>query len=113
MAVVVLTAPLWVAGWLGGASHWPGTLAVGLHPAAAALAGGGHATLQDPVLYRWSLSGVVEVRPLPWWPATLTFLGLAMVMARAALHSARRPVAAWAGGARARSRARMTLEAER
>ncbi|MEZ4470161.1 MAG: hypothetical protein R3F60_05015 [bacterium] len=113
VGLVVLAAPLWVAGWLGGASHWPGTLAVGLHPAAAALAGSGHATLQDPLLYRWSLSGVVEVRPLPWWPAVVAFLALAAVASWGAVQSARRPVTAWAGGARARSRAPMTLEAER
>lgn len=102
VVLAIGTAPLWLAGWFGLSSFepWPSTLAIGLHPAAAALAGAGRITLQDPVFYTWTLSGVVEVRPLGWLPGTALYLALGVLASLAALRAARRPILAHGGGAR-------------
>ncbi len=101
VALSIVTAPLWLAGWFNTAyGHWPATLAVGLHPAGAALVGAGRVTLQDPVFYIWTLSGVVEVRALGWWPGTALYLGLATIACFFSLRNARRPVAGFGAGAR-------------
>jgi len=69
-ALVVLAAPVWLAFAFGLAPGWLATWIVGLHPAASVLAAAGQSTLQDPVFYTYTLSGVVEVRPLSWgWGA--------------------------------------------
>ena len=64
-----LSAPFWGGIWFGRSSlsPWLATLCVNLNPAVAGLAAAGRSTLQDAILYRLTLSGVVEVRPLPWW----------------------------------------------
>lgn len=98
---VIATAPLWLAGWFNTTyGHWPATLSVGLHPAGAALVGAGRVTLQDPVFYTWTLSGVVEVRALGWWPGTLLYLALGALAYLASLYNARRPTVGFGAGTR-------------
>lgn len=80
VAAVVLVAPLWLAFAFG---QLPGTLAtwtIGLHPAAMVLSAAGQSTLQDPVFYTYTLSGVVEVRPL-WWGWGAAAFGLVALLA--------------------------------
>ncbi len=74
--VVWLTSPLWLAPLFGrtGLAPWLATWSIGLHPATVVLAAFEQPTLQDPVLYRLTLSGVVEVRPLWWGWGALTYL---------------------------------------
>lgn len=82
-AIVVpgLTAPLWLAPLFGQTAVAPAiaTWSIGLHPAATVLGASGLPTLQDPLFYHLTLSGVVEVRPLWWGWGTLFFLGITMV----------------------------------
>lgn len=75
--LLLATAPLWLAPWFGEAlwSPWLASGAVALHPVGATLAAAGLPTLQDPIFYSLSLSGVVEARPMSWvWGAG--FFGL-------------------------------------
>ena len=97
-ALALLTMPLWLAGLFGDAAlaPWPATLSVGLHPAGMALAGAGKAALQDPVFYRWTLSGVVEAYPLSWLYGAAFYMALAALAVGAAIRAARRPVQAFA-----------------
>lgn len=77
---LIFTAPLWLAPFYGlpGLSPWVATYGVGLHPLASALAASGRVTLQDPYFYEWTLSGVLEVRPLGWtWGAGVYALAAA------------------------------------
>lgn len=98
-ALAITTAPLWLAPtyaapltpWLTPLAPSIATLAIGLHPAAATLAAAGHATLQDPIFYTYTLSGVVEVRPLGWPPAAALFTATAILGAIRAIHAVRRP----------------------
>lgn len=91
-ALAVLTAPLWLAPVFGGAgAPWVATLAIGLHPAAATLAAAGQSTLQDPVFYTWTLSGVIEVRPIGWLAGASLFLIAAVLGAARAVRAIRRP----------------------
>lgn len=88
---LLFTAPLWLAPFYGLASlaPWVASCGVGLHPLASALAGAGRVTLQDPYFYQWTLSGVLEVRPLSWaWGAGLYALAAALG-ARLAVRAAR------------------------
>lgn len=95
-ALALLTAPLWLAFAFGGAlAPWIATLAIGLHPAAATLAAAGQSTLQDPVFYTYTLSGVIEVRPIGWLGGAALFTVLALVGALRAIRAIRRPPA-WA-----------------
>ncbi len=92
-ALFVATSPLWLAPFFGqtSAAPWLVSGAVALHPAGAALAAGGLPTLQDPLFYRFTLSGVVEARPLGWvWGATL-FAGTLLIGAASAVRAAGRP----------------------
>ena len=76
-----LSCPLWLAPAFGrtGLAPWLATLTVGLNPAAVVLAAFEQPTLQDPLLYRFTLSGVVEVRPLWWgWGAIVYSVGTAL-----------------------------------
>ncbi len=92
-ALAVLTAPLWLAFAFGQAPGWLATWTVGLHPAATVLAAAGQSTLQDPVFYTYTLSGVVEVRPLSWgWGAAASGLVALLAGARAARAVRRAPV---------------------
>lgn len=90
---LLLTAPLWAAGWFSapGLSHWPASLSVALHPAGMTVAASGQAALQDPVFYRWTLSGVVEARPLGWWIGASFYGFVALCGVGAARRAARRP----------------------
>ncbi len=81
LSLAVWTAPLWLAPWFG-RTEWAPSLAsgaVGYHPAGAALAAAGLPTLQDPVFYEWTLSGVVEALPTPWLHGALFWLTLALL----------------------------------
>jgi hypothetical protein len=97
-ALALLTMPLWLAGLFGQSdwAPWPATLSVGLHPAGMALAGAGKAALQDPIFYRWTLSGVVEAHPLSWLYGAAFYMALAALAVGAAMRAARRPVQAFA-----------------
>lgn len=99
--LILLTAPLWAAGWFSapGLGHWPASLAIALHPAGMVVSATGHAALQDPVFYRWTLSGVVEARPLAWWVGACFHGGLALLGAYAATRAARRPTPSRVGPA--------------
>lgn len=84
--LAVLTAPVWLAFAFGTTelAPWPATLTIGLHPAAATLAAAGQSTLQDPVFYTYTLSGVVEVRPLAWgWGVAVFGLAASVATVRA------------------------------
>ncbi len=92
-ALVLWTAPLWLAPWFGrtALAPWIASGSVAAHPAGAALAAAGFAALQDPVFYRFTLSGVVEARPLSGaWGASL-FTTTALAGAAMAVRAARRP----------------------
>lgn len=92
-ALLVSTAPLWSAFAFGYAPGTVATWAVGLHPAAMVLAAAGQSTLQDPVFYTYTLSGVVEVRPLGWgWGAAAFGLVALLGAARATRAVRRAPV---------------------
>lgn len=100
-ALLILSAPLWMAGWFGQSdwAPWPATLSVGLHPVGMSLAAAGKAALQDPVFYRWTLSGVVEAHPLNWLFGAALYGTLSCLAALAALGAARRPSRSLAHGA--------------
>ena len=92
MGLLVCTAPLWLAPWFGEApwTPWLASGAVALHPAGSALAAAGLPTLQDPLFYSLTLSGVVEARPMSWaWGAGF-FGALALLGAAAAVLFGRR-----------------------
>ena len=97
-AAALLTMPLWLAGLFGQPAWapWPATLSVGLHPTGMALAGAGKAALQDPIFYRWTLSGVVEAYPLSWLYGAAFYAILAAGAVVAATRAARRPVQVFA-----------------
>ncbi len=93
VALVLWTAPLWLAPFFGRTeiAPWIASGSVGIHPAAVALTAAGRPALQDPVFYSLTLSGVVEARPLSWlWGATF-FAFTAFVGATLAVRAARRP----------------------
>lgn len=89
----LLTLPVWLAGWFSepGLGHWPASLAVALHPAGMAISASGHAALQDPVFYRWTLSGVVEAHPLSWGVGAAFYATLALGGVFLTLRAARQP----------------------
>ena len=64
-----LTAPFWGALWFGRTvfSPWIASLCLGIHPTFTGLKALGQMTLQDPILYQITQSGLVEVHPLSWW----------------------------------------------
>jgi hypothetical protein len=92
-AIAWLALPLWAARWFGAQAlaPWPSTLAVGLHPTAAALAGAHLPTLQDRWFYSLTLSGVIETRPLPWFYGAGTLALAALLAAALAVRGARIP----------------------
>ena len=49
----------------------------------------GRQSLQDPLLYEYTQSGLIEVLPLPWWTGSLSLLILSVlcweITARSAL----------------------------
>lgn len=92
-ALLVLAAPLALGPWMGrtDAAPWLATGAIAAHPAAVALTGAGLPALQDPFFYRFTLSGVVEVRPLPWYSGAAVHLAVAALAAGLARRAARRP----------------------
>ena len=77
-----LSAPLWGGIWFGRTflSPWLATLCINLNPVIAGLAAAGRPTLQDPVLYQLTLSGIVEVRPLPWWSCAIALTMLCLTL---------------------------------
>ncbi|MCB9524395.1 MAG: hypothetical protein H6702_13635 [Myxococcales bacterium] len=90
VALVVWSAPLWLAPWYGRTAIAPAlaSSAVGYHPAGMALAAAGLPTLQDPWFYDWSLSGVVEALPTPWYRGVTAWAVVAALGAVAALRTA-------------------------
>lgn len=92
-ALLLLAAPLALGPWMGrtDAAPWLATGAVAAHPAAVALSGAGLPVLQDPLFYRFTLSGVVEVRPMPWYSGAAVHLAVAALAAGLARRAARRP----------------------
>ncbi len=93
LALVLWTAPLWLAPWFGRTDFAPWLVSgsVAVHPAAVALSAAGRPALQDPLFYAVTLSGVVEARPLSWvWGSTL-FAITAVCGATLGVRAARRP----------------------
>jgi hypothetical protein len=92
-ALLFLAAPLALGPWLGrtAAAPWLATAAIAGHPAAIALGGAGLPVLQDALFYRFTLSGVVEVRPMPWYSGAVVHLAVAASAAMLARRAARRP----------------------
>ena len=74
-ATVLWTAPWWLARWFGRTALAPhlSSNAVALHPAGTALAAAELPTLQDPLFYKYTLSGVVEALPSSWLRGALFF----------------------------------------
>lgn len=80
--LILISAPLWGAIWFGDTalSPWPATLSLGLHPVFAAVSSSAESALQAPLLYQYTLSGLVEVRTTPWWCAPLCYLTLSVLL---------------------------------
>jgi hypothetical protein len=77
--VFILTlgsAPFWGALFFGRTafSPWVATLCISAHPVYTGLKSIGRHSLQDPLLYEITQSGLVEVHPLPWWSSTCFLL---------------------------------------
>ena len=77
-----ITAPLWGSLWFGVTplSPWIATLSLGLNPVFAAASSAGEGVLQNPTLYQYTLSGLVEVRALNWWFAPLCYFTLSALL---------------------------------
>ena len=73
---LLLTAPFWGALWFGRSifSPWIASLCLGLHPTFMGLKATGQVTLQNPLLYQLTQSGLVEVYVLPWWIGLIVYL---------------------------------------
>jgi len=80
--LALISTPLWGALWFGVTplSPWIASLSLGLNPVFSAAASLGHSVLQDPILYRYTLSGLVEVRTFAWWLAPLFYLTLSLIL---------------------------------
>ncbi|MCA9540194.1 MAG: hypothetical protein KC620_14955 [Myxococcales bacterium] len=91
-ALALMLAPLWLAPWFGEArlAPWLATGAIALHPAGVVLSAADLPALQDPMFYAFSLSGVVEVRPVPWTWGTAVFSLAAAAGAARAVRAVRR-----------------------
>ena len=65
----LISAPFWGAIWFGSTplAPWLATVVFGTHPTFSGLQALGVVTLQAPVMYDLTQSGLVEVHPLPWW----------------------------------------------
>lgn len=92
VAVVAHLAPVLLAPAFGAEPTTPWVLssAVAMHPAGAALAAAGLPTLQDPIFYTFTLSGVLEARPMSWFWGAGAFLSVAILAFGRALRVARR-----------------------
>ncbi|MEE2786082.1 MAG: hypothetical protein VX589_02015 [Myxococcota bacterium] len=88
----LLLSPLYLAPWFGQTALSPGlsSYAIGLHPIGLVLSAFGEPTLQNPLLYRVSLSGVVEVRPLTWTYGLVFYVAVSMVALWCAVYAERR-----------------------
>lgn len=80
--MLFFTAPLWGALWFGVTplSPWLATLSLGLNPVFSAASSLGEGVLQNPILYQYTLSGLVEVRIINWWYAPLCYFMLSMIL---------------------------------
>ena len=78
---ILVTAPFWGALWFGRTvfSPWIATLCLGAHPTISGLKSLGMVALQDPLLYRITQSGLVEIQPLPWWAGAFLYLFLSFI----------------------------------
>lgn len=74
------SAPFWGALFFGRTafSPWIATLCMSAHPVYTGLKSLGRHSLQDPLLYQITQSGLVEVHPLPWWVGTTLLLIISM-----------------------------------
>ncbi len=72
------SAPFWGALFFGRTafSPWIATICISAHPVYTGLKSVGRHSLQDPLLYEITQSGLVEVQPLPWWFGALFLLGI-------------------------------------
>jgi hypothetical protein len=91
-STLLWTAPWWLARWFGRTALAPhlASDSVGLHPAGTALAAANLPTLQDPYFYEWTLSGVVEALPTPWFRGAALFGIMAAVALSLAIRAAGR-----------------------
>jgi len=80
--ILFMTAPLWGALWFGVTPlrPWVATLSLGLNPVFSAASSVGEGVLQNPTLYAYTLSGLVEVRSLAWWYAPLCYFILSWIL---------------------------------
>lgn len=80
--ISLITAPLWGALWFGETpfTPWVATLSIGLHPTFAAVSSSAEVALQVPLLYQNTLSGLVEVRSLPWWIAPVCYVAVSLTL---------------------------------
>ena len=79
--LVVGSAPFWGALFFGRTafSPWVATLCMSAHPVYTGLKSLGHQSLQDPLLYEITQSGLVEVHPLPWWTGIILLLMMSII----------------------------------
>lgn len=90
---LVLASPWILSPLMGqGLGHWVATLTFGLHPAGLVHVAAGHAALQDPFFYTWTLSGTVDARPVAALHGILFLSALAVSAAGWSVHSARRDI---------------------
>ena len=77
IAIIALgAAPFWGALLFGRTelAPWVATSCISAHPVYTGLKAEGHLSLQDPLLYEVTQSGLVEVYPLPWWSGAVALL---------------------------------------
>ncbi len=74
--IAIATAPFWAALFFGRTafSPWIATFSISAHPVYSGLKSIGRHSLQDPLLYDFTQSGLIEVLPVPWWAGSLTLL---------------------------------------
>jgi len=92
--LALFSAPWWLAPLFGhGLGHGLATWTFGTHPAAVTLAATARSPLQDAFFYRWTLSGTIDARPMPWtfglafwWAMASVVLGYALRSPRAHFH---------------------------
>ena len=79
--IALLTSPFWGALWFGRTvfSPWIASLCFGLHPTFMGLKATGQVTLQNPLLYQLTQSGLVEVYVLPWWIGLIIYLLISLL----------------------------------
>ena len=79
--MLLASTPFWGALFFGRTafSPWIATVCISAHPVYTSLKSIGRHSLQDPLLYEYTQSGLVEVLPLPWWAGSLSLLILSVI----------------------------------